>query len=84
LAFDFSFFSSFCLTFGSTFGVYYKGHGKDLGRTAEFRDFIEISFLSKSQSRIGFELGHFSNANIYKKNPGINTLMLNYSLPLKY
>ena len=63
------------------FGYYDDGEGKKLGHNLEFRTTIEISYNLKNNNRIGFSLGHISNANIGDKNPGVEIISLSYQVP---
>ena len=62
-------------------GAYARGDGKDLGHTVEFRSQFEIAWRFDDRSRLGLSFGHMSNASIGDKNPGAESLMLNYSFP---
>ena len=62
-------------------GYYDDGNGKKLGNTLEFRTTLEISYQLKNDDRIGFSLGHISNANIGNKNPGVEIISLSYQKP---
>ncbi len=62
-------------------GYYDDGNGKKLGNALEFRTTFEISYQLKNQDRIGFSLGHISNANIGNKNPGVEIISLSYQKP---
>jgi len=63
-------------------GAYSDGDGKDLGGTLEFRTALELAWMFMDRSRLGVELAHMSNAGIYDHNPGMETLTVNYSIPL--
>ena len=63
-------------------GYYRKGGGYDLGHALEFRSQLEVAYRFDDRSRLGVSFGHMSNASIGDKNPGTESLMLNYSLPL--
>jgi hypothetical protein len=63
-------------------GLYAEGDGKDLGHVIEFRSGIELAWRFDDRSRIGLELSHRSNASLDKSNPGEESLMVFYSLPL--
>ena len=67
------------------FGIalYEKGGGKDLGGLIEFRSAIEIGREWANRHRLALVLYHLSNAGLYDLNPGINSLIVTYSLPLK-
>lgn len=62
-------------------GAYRKGDGKPLGGTIEFRSGIELAYQMQNQHRIGVAFNHLSNASMYDRNPGVETLLVNYSLP---
>jgi lipid A 3-O-deacylase len=63
-------------------GLYRKGDGKDLGGAIEFKSQLEISYRFDDRSRLGLGISHMSNASIYDRNPGTETLFLTYALPL--
>ena len=62
-------------------GVYRKGDGKDLGGAINFRSGLEFEYQMPNEHRVGLAINHISNASIYNKNPGEETLLLNYSIP---
>lgn len=62
-------------------GAYHEGDGKDLGHTLEFRSQFEIAWRFDDRSRLGLAVSHMSNASIGDKNPGQESLTLNYSFP---
>jgi lipid A 3-O-deacylase len=64
-------------------GAYSEGDdGKDLGGTLEFRSGIELAYQFPNAHQLGVALNHISNASIYDRNPGEETLMVTYSVPL--
>lgn len=63
-------------------GVYFKGDGLDLGHVIEFRSGIEIAYRFDNRSRLGLELYHLSNAHLDDENPGEESLVLHYSVPI--
>jgi lipid A 3-O-deacylase len=63
-------------------GLYAEGDGKDLGGAIEFRSGIELAYQMPNQHRVGVAFNHISNASIYDKNPGAETLLINYSVPM--
>jgi len=63
------------------FGYYDKGHGKNLGNSVEFRTTLEVSYELESKNRIGISISHISNAEIGKKNPGVEVVTLSYQIP---
>jgi len=65
-------------------GVYYRSSsGFDLGGPVEFRSGIELSYRLPNGSRMGVCLYHLSNADIFEKNPGSESLILTYSAGLR-
>jgi len=62
-------------------GYYEDGNGNELGSKLEFRTTLELSYQLKNDDRIGFSLGHISNANIGNKNPGVEIISLSYQKP---
>ena len=62
-------------------GYYDEGSGKKLGSKLEFRTTLELSYQLNNNDRIGFSLGHISNANIGNKNPGVEIISLSYQKP---
>jgi lipid A 3-O-deacylase len=63
-------------------GLYAEGDSKDLGHAIEFRSGIEVAYQLQDNSRIGIAFNHISNASIGNKNPGAETLLINYSIPM--
>lgn len=63
-------------------GGYAQGDGKDLGSGIEFRSGIELDYQLPSTARIGIAFNHISNASIGDRNPGAETLLINYSMPV--
>jgi lipid A 3-O-deacylase len=57
---------------------------EDLGGWFEFRLSLEASYQFVDRSRLGLRIGHISNADLHRKNPGENDLMLTYALPLDF
>ena len=57
-------------------GLYEDGEGKNLGGTVEFRSGLEIVRLFRSGKRVGLNVYHLSNAVIYDRNPGSNSLVV--------
>ncbi len=63
-------------------GAYKAGDdGKRLGGVIEFRSGIEVAYQMPNQQRVGLAFNHMSNANIYNKNPGVETALVTYSIP---
>lgn len=67
-------FSPFC---GA--GYYSFGGGRDLGGELEFRSGFEVAYELEEGERIGLTLYHLSNAGLYERNPGSESLVLSYT-----
>ena len=65
-------------------GAYSKGSGKDLGGALEFRSGIELDYQLPNTHRVGIALNHLSNASIYNKNPGEESVIVTYSVPVRW
>jgi lipid A 3-O-deacylase len=67
-------------------GAWRRGDGddEDLGGWFQFRLSLEASYQFADRSRLGLRFGHISNANLHRRNPGENDLMLTYALPLDF
>lgn len=60
-------------------GLYYTDGGRGLGGLLEFRSGIEVSRRIGARSRLGLLLYHISNAALYSRNPGSESLVLTYT-----
>ncbi len=81
--FDLLFFDHLLFAPGFAAGYFYKGHGQDLGYPIEFRSGVEFAWQFNDQSRLGIHFYHLSNASISKKNPGEESLVLYYDIPIR-
>ena len=79
---DFSLGRSWIITPAFAITLYEQGDAKDLGGPLEFRSALEIGYQWPSRKRLAFVIYHLSNAGIYDHNPGMNSLILTFSLPL--
>ena len=64
-------------------GLYARGDGPDLGHVLEFRSSAEIGFVTRAGWRVGISYDHRSNADIVSTTPGLETLQLRDSVPLR-
>lgn len=55
---------------------------KDLGFFLEFHSSIKLAWIFNNDSRLGFQLAHLSNAGLHEPNPGCETLVISYEIPL--
>lgn len=79
---DFSLGGPWWITPAFGVALYEQGDGKDLGGPLEFRSALEIGHEWPSRKRLAFIIYHLSNAGIYDRNPGMNSLVLTFSIPL--
>jgi hypothetical protein len=63
-------------------GLYFRGQGKSLHFPIEFRSSIELAFVLPNKGRIGGQFYHISNASMGKRNPGAESLIFYYALPI--
>ncbi|HDZ58466.1 MAG TPA: acyloxyacyl hydrolase [Ignavibacteriales bacterium] len=63
-------------------GLYAKNKSKDLNLVLQFRSQIEIAYKFENKSRISIGFSHVSNASLGKENPGVESLVLTYIIPL--
>jgi hypothetical protein len=63
-------------------GLYHKGEGQDLGGFLQFRTAVELSYSLDEHRRLGVRLDHVSNAGIFGRNPGSESLSFLYSARL--
>lgn len=68
---------------GTAAGIYYRGHGKNLGGAVEFRSQVELSYRLPWDGRIGLCFYHLSNGGLFGFNPGTESLILTYSARLR-
>ena len=60
-------------------GFYEKGDGKDIGGELEFRSGIALGRRLGGGSRLSFGFFHLSNSSYYRRNPGVNSLLLRWA-----
>lgn len=71
------------LRVSSMAGLYSQGSGKDLQGPIQFRTALDLGMMQRSGMEYGIGADHRSSARIYKPNPGINTVHLFASVPLR-
>ena len=59
-----------------------NGDGKDLGNPLEFRSGITFSVRLSDYSRLGITFHHISNAGLNERNPGEESILVLYSVPI--
>jgi lipid A 3-O-deacylase len=81
--FDVNFGSSLVLTPNAAAGIFQRGSGTNLGSWWEFRTGAELAYRFPDQSRLGVAVHHVSNAGLTKRNPGENSIVVMYSIPMR-
>lgn len=72
-------------TFSPNFvaGYHHKGKRSRLGGQLEFRTGFELSYEFENKNRVGISVNHISNAGFYKSNPGAETILVNFQMPIQ-
>jgi hypothetical protein len=81
--FDINFTPNWVLTPNGAVGYFARGSGTNLGSAVEFRTGAELAYRFPDMSRLGVAVQHTSNAGIGKNNPGEQSILLMYSIPLR-
>ncbi len=79
---DLLFFGHLLIAPGFAGGYYWQGSGKNLGYPIEFRSGVELAWQFKSFHRLGVHFYHLSNASLGNRNPGEESLVLFYDIPI--
>jgi hypothetical protein len=80
---DINFGPHVVLTPNAAAGYFARGSGTNLGSWWEFRTGAELAWRFADMSRIGVAVHHTSNAGLTKRNPGEQSVLLMYSIPLR-
>jgi len=80
--FDLLFFDHLLFAPGFAAGYYASGGGKNLGYPIEFRSGAELAWQFSDWHRFGIHFYHLSNASIGRRNPGEESLVIFYDIPL--
>ena len=74
---------NFIFTMGLGAGVFDSNEAIDLGNPIEFKSSFELAYRFKNGLRLGVEAYHVSNSKLSNKNPGTESVVLSFSVPLK-
>jgi lipid A 3-O-deacylase len=80
---DINFTPNVVLTPNAAAGYFYRGSGTNLGSWFEFRTGAELAWRFADRSRIGVAVHHTSNAGLTQRNPGAQSVVLMYSVPIR-
>lgn len=83
LNFDLLFWDHLLIAPGFAAGYYGKGNGKNLGYPIEFRSGLEVAYQFLDGHRFGVHFYHLSNASLSRRNPGEESLVIYYDIPIK-
>jgi lipid A 3-O-deacylase len=79
---DINFGPDWVLTPNGAAGYFARGGGTNLGSWFEFRTGAEIAYRFTDKSRLGVAVNHTSNAGLTKRNPGAQSVVVMYSVPM--
>jgi hypothetical protein len=80
---DVNFGPNVVLTPNVAAGYFSRGSGTNLGSWWEFRSGVELAWRFEDTSRLGVAVHHTSNAGLTRRNPGEQSVLLMYSVPLR-
>ncbi len=80
--FDLLFFDHLLFAPGFAAGYFAAGNGKNLGYPIEFRSGAELAWQFCDWHRLGVHFYHLSNASLGNRNPGEESLIFFYDIPL--
>lgn len=83
LNFDLLFLNHILVAPGFAAGYFWQGSWKSLGFPLEFRSGIELAWQFSDFRRLGVHFYHLSNASIGHRNPGEESLVFYYDIPIK-
>ncbi|MBI2742440.1 MAG: acyloxyacyl hydrolase [Chlamydiales bacterium] len=63
-------------------GLYVRGSGKSLHFPLEFRSSMDLAYILPNKGRLGAQFYHISNASLGHKNPGAESLIFYYAVPI--
>lgn len=64
-------------------GFFFQGKGKKLGFPIEFRSAFELGYRFDNLYRIGVQICHISNASLGNRNPGCESIVMSFYIPIK-
>ncbi len=82
IGFDFKIADRIVLTPSFAAGVYANGNGKKLGHAVEFRSGAALAYRLEDGSKLGVGVYHLSNSGLGSINPGVESVMLLWTMPI--
>ena len=63
-------------------GAFKPGDAKDLGGVFEIHAALGFAYVFDNEARLGVTATHISNTGVHNSNPGLDSLLLSYSIPI--
>ena len=63
-------------------GAFKPGDAKDLGGVFEIHAALGVAYVFDNEARLGVTATHISNTGVHDSNPGLDSLLLSYSIPI--
>ena len=63
-------------------GGFVPGNAKDLGGLFQFHAAITFAYVFDNEARVGITLTHISNFSIHGSNPGLDSGLISYAMPV--
>ncbi|MFQ5775814.1 MAG: acyloxyacyl hydrolase [Kiloniellaceae bacterium] len=63
-------------------GGYREGDSRHLGGVFQFHLGVDLAYRFDNDHRLGVMFAHISNASVHESNPGTNSLLVTYAIPL--
>lgn len=64
-------------------GIFDSGTSKSGGSDHQFRSAVEFAYECRDGQRLGLLVQHVSNGGVAKPNPGFESILLTYSIPVR-
>jgi lipid A 3-O-deacylase len=75
-------FGNWILSPSGGVGAYSQGDSKDLGGTFQFHAALDLGYRFENGTMLGVKATHISNAGLNRINPGQESVLLTFSIPL--
>ena len=79
---DFALNERWVMTSSLGVGLFHQSEEIDLGHSVEFRSGIEFARVFKNNYRLGAAFYHLSNSRLSADNPGTESLVISFSIPV--
>ncbi|MBL4661360.1 MAG: acyloxyacyl hydrolase [Alcanivoracaceae bacterium] len=82
LKYDWNFKNNLVFTLSLGTGLFDNNNSIDLGHAIEFRSGFELTYRFEQGYRLGLAAYHLSNSRISSKNPGTESIVVSFLMPL--